>query len=304
MLIVIVFLILIIFIYLALRYFKRPEDPRDPRERMANLLRAGDARGALTREIRKSDTETICLILAQESQYIPLEQWRKIRKYLMDEGRNGEFIDLLGHEDPELRGCAAEALGYLNFPGSSQALLTALGDRRGEVQLAASRSLAKIKDLSLLDPLVDLLGKGGSWLPARVADVLAAMGGEAVPPLLAALGGLQGPPLVHAVEILGELRAPGAVPVLQDIAVGSPQVEARAAAAQALGVIGDPGAVSTLMKTLDDEAWEVRLRGAKALGRIGDDRCEAVLRGALEDEEWNVRVTAEAALKDIAAAKE
>ena len=77
------------------------------------------------------------------------------------------------------------------------------------------------------------------------------------------------------------------------------QLTLRAAAAEALGYIGDDRALAPLMLTLKDESNELREIAAESLGRIGDPVAFNVLVERLEDENEWVRRAAVVALGDI-----
>ena len=72
--------------------------------------------------------------------------------------------------------------------------------------------------------------------------------------------------------------------------------DAREAAADALGEIGDPKAVEPLIAALKDPDDDVREAAAEALGRIGDPRAVDPLNAALNDPDHDVRQEAEKAL--------
>jgi HEAT repeat protein len=73
----------------------------------------------------------------------------------------------------------------------------------------------------------------------------------------------------------------------------------RAAAAYALGQIGDPRAVEPLIAALGDESSDVRQDAAYALGEIKDPRAVEPLIAALKDWHSNVRKAAAKALVKI-----
>jgi len=73
----------------------------------------------------------------------------------------------------------------------------------------------------------------------------------------------------------------------------------RQSAVTALGEIGDPQAVQSLIKTLEDENWAVRQSAAIALGKIGDPQAVQSLIKALSDRNSRVRVSAAQSLVKI-----
>ena len=76
-------------------------------------------------------------------------------------------------------------------------------------------------------------------------------------------------------------------------------IRVRNAAAKALGNIGDPRAIDSLIATLSDKAAFVRYAAAEALGKIGDQRAVDPLIEAAKDEDDFVRKSAVTALGEI-----
>jgi len=273
-------------------------------EKLPGLLAGGkNLSEALSKYLERTDAAVLCRALAEASQKISAELWQEIRRRLKSLDRDREFIDLLLHEEVEVRSSAAEVLGHLCFPGASQALLEALTDKNDAVRMAASRALAEIKDPKLADSLVASLQQPERWLPARVAEVLVALGEHAVEPLLKAIPHFEGEAHLIA-EILGEIGDPRAVPHLTELLGKSYSARVRAAAAEALGKINSAEVIPALKKALRDEAWEVRSRVVNALGRTGNPQVIPLLEEALKDAEWNVRASAEAAMEEMAATVE
>ncbi len=91
----------------------------------------------------------------------------------------------------------------------------------------------------------------------------------------------QNPPAVESVHEMDE-RTTHFIRMLSD-----DDEVSRWKAAEALGRIGDPGAVDELISTLWDDDARVRRKAAWALGRIGDPRAYAPLQRLyrMEDEE-------------------
>lgn len=70
----------------------------------------------------------------------------------------------------------------------------------------------------------------------------------------------------------------------------------RKAAIEALGKLGEAGAVEPLMAALKSPAVDVRKSAAEALGQIGDRRAAEPLKVAFEDRDSNLRRAATDAL--------
>jgi HEAT repeat protein len=101
----------------------------------------------------------------------------------------------------------------------------------------------------------------------RLVRFVAGLGEKAVPPLVEALGDPD--PLIAetAAGLLGELRAPGAVPrLVAMLRSGRPK---RYAAAWALGEIKDPGTVPVLIEALSDANPGVVKASTRALINMG-----------------------------------
>ncbi len=72
----------------------------------------------------------------------------------------------------------------------------------------------------------------------------------------------------------------------------------RAQAAQSLGRLKSKNAVDSLIKTLNDPEWSVRLYSAEALGKIGDSKALNPLQNRLKiEEDEHVIFTIKKALK-------
>jgi HEAT repeat protein len=95
-----------------------------------------------------------------------------------------------------------------------------------------------------------------------------------------------------AADVIGNLApvARSAVPTLNR-SLGDENVWVRRNAAEALGNIGDVGAVSALTGALTDDDWRIRFNSAFALAKIGPAGEEAVsaLGKLVRDENRYVR---------------
>lgn len=201
------------------------------------------------------------------------------------------------------RAFAAELLGRVGSAKAVPVLLETVQAARSEdtdVREIALRALARIADPRAVGPLVAALSNADGWLTARIADILARHGEAAVGPLIALLdASSQHPSRAWAANVLGELRAQRAFPVLVR-ALGDPNDEVRAKAATALGRLGDRRAINHLLDhLLTDPAPFVRVRIACTLGQFGGPEVIEHLVRALRDPAWWVRMRSVEALEQI-----
>jgi len=90
----------------------------------------------------------------------------------------------------------------------------------------------------------------------------------------------------------GPACPPEAVHTLEELALRHPDPLCREAAVAALGAVGDPRSLDSVLGALDDKP-AVRRRAAMALAAFDDARAEAGLRRCLDDRDWQVRQAAE-----------
>jgi HEAT repeat protein len=190
----------------------------------------------------------------------------------------------------------AEKLGRMMSRQPLPDLVRLMQDPVPEVRIRAAKALGNIGGLEAVESLLGALRDTNRWSTLRIADILAGLGQAAVQPLLREFPRL--PPLarVPAIDILGRLRSPEAVPLLVSL-LGDADENARARTAHSLGVIGDPRAAPDLVRALEDPAWPVRAMAAKALGLLAGVEGIGALEAALADREWWVRSNAADALR-------
>ncbi len=105
----------------------------------------------------------------------------------------------------------------------------------------------------------------------------------------------------HLADALGALRAREAVPVLKELLAKSPDGYTQVAAVDALGRIGDPAAVETLVAVATGEGVEpfTARKALLALGRIGDARASPAVLKMLFEERPGVSFFPEAAFAAV-----
>ena len=195
--------------------------------------------------------------------------------------RDSSATDPLGRvladdPNPVVRRTAARALGKLEGPEAMEALLGSLDD--AEVGDAAAAALAALSHA----PITELLALLREGVPAQRQAAATALGQLAasnlVDELINALHDDNPHVRTAIIDALGRQHSAQALePLFAVLRNEEEQGSLRARAARALGAIGDPAAVGTLLHALGDDVEAVRLRAAEALGRLGDERAVLAL---------------------------
>jgi HEAT repeat protein len=139
----------------------------------------------------------------------------------------------------------------------------------------AAKALGRIQDGRAVPALMPLLHDKVKAVRAEAATALAAIGPAAVPALVEALKHEEWLVRLHAVEALGKVKAPAAVPPLLFVLFNDRDSAVREDSVRALGEIGSPETVEFLVTVLKDPT--LRPLAVEALGRIGDHRAVPVL---------------------------
>jgi HEAT repeat protein len=95
----------------------------------------------------------------------------------------------------------------------------------------------------------------------------------------------------NEIRMLAESRNRRARPALESV-LGDPLPDNRAAAAAALGNLGDPAAIPALVRVLEDPHGGVRLEAAGALLKLGDGRGRPLLQALASSEPVSARRSA------------
>lgn len=199
---------------------------------------------------------------------------------------------LLEDADPEVRLVAARALGRVEDPAAAPALLRALTGRRRVPASIVGHSLAQLGQ-GAEKSLVSALGDRQGQVRAVAADILGFAGAVGAAPALEARVE-QDPDLrvrVRAAQALGRLEVSSACTVLEAMTVDTHPVPLRAVAARALGKIGSKASVPTLRRLLFDHSHEVAHEAAAALERCGPAGDAALREVALLDLPAGARTT-------------
>ncbi|MCI0714245.1 MAG: HEAT repeat domain-containing protein [Chloroflexi bacterium] len=204
------------------------------------------------------------------------------------------IIDLLDDVDADIRIAAIRALGNIGESYTLTYLKPLVNDNNFEVRAALFRTLTRLGNVEAIDILVQALNDEDPEVLQSAVQSLSELGAQAVAPLIAALKGAD---QSGAAQALGHLGMFAYEPLLT--AIEDKDAAIRAGAAQALGWIGDAGALDVLLIAIQDEDAEVRASAAWAIGWIGDPSGVESLRTALKDNDVDVVVSAIGGLAHI-----
>lgn len=194
---------------------------------------------------------------------------------------------------------AAVALAELGDESAADALMRHLDDREPEIRIQCARGLGRIQWTPAIEEIVWRFHIEIPWVRARFSDTLTGFGAKATWPLLAYIRvnhrfESSGPAL--ALRTLAQIQDHQAVGPILSTLDDVNDIEVEAAAVEALGELGSPEAIPALLRRLDAETWQIRAKAAAALGGIGDRSAIPQLTMKTRDPNWWVRRSSAAAI--------
>lgn len=196
------------------------------------------------------------------------------------------------------RRLAAQALAQIESPEAVDALVKGLSDRDLDVRAACALALAELGDPRHVHDLTRTIVEVAESRPGAVAEVLLAIGSTDPGSLALVLEATDSPRIRRLVTaVAGALRLMEYAPAIRH-ELSSDDGELAAAAAQAAGSIGDLLALDALIVLARDKARpeHVRAAAATALGRLGDERAVPTLEALLCSDRWILQRVAAHAL--------
>lgn len=154
----------------------------DPASAVGVLLRLVEHDGAwaanlLTDLLSRSATGDLLdagrSILDRARDWAPTPALLKLLTNASTVGGDDLLVQVLGHDDPDLRARAAEALEQHDAPEAVTALVHLLSDANDQVRLAAVRSLGRLAEPDLLLELAALLGDDSRQVRFAAAAAIA-----------------------------------------------------------------------------------------------------------------------------------
>jgi HEAT repeat protein len=195
------------------------------------------------------------------------------------------------------RRAAAETLADLATPLAVHEVAAALANRDILVRTTCACTLAAIGGEDAVPAIVAAAERDALAAPGAAASIVLALA-QARPGALAPLLEASAPAAIRriAVTIAADLRVAQFAGLLQSCLAGSDDL--ATSSARGLGMIGEFGAVGALAQLAADDTRtpQARAAAAEALGAIGDPASLGLLEKLLEVPDWPLRAAAAAAL--------
>jgi HEAT repeat protein len=205
------------------------------------------------------------------------------------------------------RARGAEHLGHYGGPEAARHLTPLLDDPEETVRAVAARALSRVGTAEAALALTRNLASPSELTSLRMAENLERMGMVAVEPLTRLLDSRHDHERrgqVLAARVVGNLRVAEARPALRRAVASRWNTDLRAQATVALGRIGHPADLPSLIDATKDTSWPVRVQAANALGMVGDVSTIPMLETLCADPAWSVRLSAARALANMGPAGE
>ncbi|MDP9242163.1 MAG: HEAT repeat domain-containing protein [Actinomycetota bacterium] len=218
------------------------------------------------------------------------------------EMRPGSAAEALGRRtqdpDPEVRSEIVRALGVIDHPSILGSLFAFLSDPDPAVRATALEVLTEWRSPAVAKRLAEVLAS--PELRNMASEVLVEMGPASEKLLLEVLMQRHAGATPTVGRLLGRIAGiDGCIERLT-----SPDPTERLRGVEALGAMGGPRAVESLVGTLSDPDSTIRVRSLQLLGKLGDDRAgSAIEHSARTDPVAEVVTAAEEALERLANAE-
>jgi len=201
--------------------------------------------------------------------------------------------ELLVHADPLIRESAVRIAGYFGYERCIRLLLERAGDAEENVRRSAVEHLAYLDHAEVLPVLCRTVRKDTPRVRAAAAKALADFESpEARNALLAALSDSDSWVRYFAARSVGKQRCTEAMEALSRLVKEDKAAHVRIAAVKALGMIGDPEAVSVLMDVADSPEEDLAVTALSALGRMEDAKAREKLLKTLRSSSAALRLGA------------
>ncbi len=213
---------------------------------------------------------------------------RTMRGYFTPASHLDTLLRDLDDRNERLRADATYELGFIDDDRAVEGLIEALRDRQHEVRRLAAEALTRQAAAGAIPRLVESLADESESVREAAAGALVRIGPASLPRVLT-LVRREGdrrrarPRLLLAAQVAGRVGDERAIePLAVMLAKGA--VEARKAAAAALGDLGLSGGITPLRAALGDEEVTVREMALGAIVQIAGEAARAVVEDHLRRE--------------------
>ena len=189
-----------------------------------------------------------------------------------------DLLRQLESDDDNSRRYAAEDLGDLGDKQAIPALIKALEDSVIAVREAAVDALIAIGGKEVSEQVVSLLYSEDAWLRNYATEILEELGTAAVETVRALCSSSSSDIRKFAADILGKIGEVSELEAFEEITklLDDENINVAAAAAEALGRIGDPAAIPILADHLNRHPW-LQCNVIHAISQIGGHSAREVI---------------------------
>lgn len=193
------------------------------------------------------------------------------------------LIEAITNGNQEIKAEAIWQLGDMRDSATIDTLVSAMGDQDQSVRSEAVWALAKIKDIRASEAIVAALNDSEYFVREDAAWALALTRAPQAATALAKTLATMPNELwgsytrLELTNLLGRIADPVVIDVLIRILQTDSNSMVRAAAAEALGKIGDPRSIESLANVDPGNSGDIRISVARALSRLKGDDIESEL---------------------------
>lgn len=275
---------------------KKPQDDLRPsavyRQYESLLLPLKNTLEALTARRRRFHRAVLRSVLIDMSQDLSGESADRLVYLFYSVGFVDEELKLLKSRKWWVRAQAARNAGLMRARRSITALTAALEDQHPDVRNQAMEALIVLVGVDALRTILRLSRNISQWTAIELSVIVGRFREDAVPYLIEALDSKDQSVVLFATEMLAQIGFVTAVEPLMDLIRRTGDIKIQAAAAAALGRLGDERSKPLLTDLLTNRPTAVRLSALEALGRTGGPDVLGILVPYLSSASWEEKLTA------------
>ncbi|HNC99517.1 MAG TPA: HEAT repeat domain-containing protein, partial [Myxococcota bacterium] len=224
------------------------------------------------------DPQAIDLLIAATTYEEAFIRWGAIEALgnMRAEPALSALIDAARHPEEATRQHAVTALGKLGCPEAIQIITTRLNEPNWQMRVTAAQALGSIRaaehpeEVAL--PLLTALHDSTPQVREAAGNMLTQLPPAAGEILTSAFNGADAWTRRQLARALGEIGFARAIPLLENLALDDDDVQVRLSAAQSLAKLHHPRGETIILRTLNAPSAQTRTWAAIALGNIGNPK--------------------------------